>query len=190
MFTHISQVPKRVSGIQYAFNKYLLNKLIGSNSCYCHRWNCLRTVRWEISQHLLYLDVKGRERGISERGLRMNSQRCSCILNRMVPLSHGKISQENQLSNIRDKIIVKKHILNWQSDQKRNTRKHVRNNYYSCKMESFSAYLYGNIISHSVTVYMTGFQIQRVQFIKLTFKNWFLTCLLPSIHISTIIISC
>ena len=30
----------------------------------------------------------------------MNSQRGSCILKRMVPLSHGKISQESQLCQI------------------------------------------------------------------------------------------
>ena len=68
-----------------------------------HRWNCLRIVsQMKIvkSPHLLYSDVKGRKRGISERGLRMNSQRGSCILKRMVPLSHGKISQESQLCQI------------------------------------------------------------------------------------------
>lgn len=91
LFTHISQVPKRVPGIQYAFSKYLLNKLTDSSYHVMVideiAWEQL--IRWKLvkTPNLLYLDVEGRGRGISERGLRMNSQRGRCITWR--EWSHG-----------------------------------------------------------------------------------------------------
>lgn len=70
---NISQEPEIVSWIYYAFNN-IFNKLKDSSWCYGNRWNCLRTVKLKSVKrpHLFYLDVEGRGRGTSERGLRMN----------------------------------------------------------------------------------------------------------------------
>lgn len=55
----------------------------------------------------------------------------------MVPLSQGKTGFRSAVLNIRDKIIMEKHLWIWQLETKGRVQK-IRNNYYKYKMESFS----------------------------------------------------